>query len=177
MMEKKKSVRSKTDDVMILVMKLGAMSSRINQLLEDHVSASDASGPMFAINYIALSIDNVVGAFELGVNKNLQPGEEGTAEALYSDLKILKDVRDANKFNSESLNRDIDNVIMYGEKVIDAVNKGITGDEFSEAGILLLKSTMILLNDTFMFMRPQLPIDVKDDLGISKIMKGISING
>ena len=163
---KEQSVTTKTDTVMKLVFKLSAMTSKLDVVLWP-AYADDGTGPMYVFNCVANTIGSAVGAIELSINHVGEEKDKLPIKELAQSIGILKLVRKSNGFNSEDLNKSMDDVVTYGEKVIEAIKEHATGDDLSIMNERLMKATIILLNNMFKWSRKRLIAKVENDADLS----------
>ena len=167
--KKEQSVVTKTDTVMKLVSKLSAMTSKLDVILLP--VADDGTGPMYVFNYVAITIGSAVGAIELGINRVGEEKDKLPIKELTQSIGIIKLVRESNGFNSEDLNKNMDDVVTYGEKVIEVIKEHTAGDDLSITNMHLMKATIILLNNMFEWSRERLIAKVKNDTDLSFMIK------
>lgn len=167
---KEQSVTTKTDAVMKLVSKLSAMTSKVDVVLWP-MYADDETGPMYVFNYVAKTIGSAVGAIELGINHVGEEKDKLPIKELTQSIGILKLVRKSNEFDSEDLNKNMDDVVTHGEKVIEAIKEYVTGDDLSIANMYLMSATIILLSNMFKWSRKRLIAKVENDVDLSFMVR------
>ena len=167
---KEQSVATKTDTVMKLVSKLSAITSKLDVILLP-AYADDGTAPMYVFNCVANTIGSAVGAIELGINHVGEEKDKLPIKELTQSVGILKLICKSNGFNSEDLNKNIHDVITYGEKFIEAIKEHVTGDDLSVTNMHLIKTTIILLNNMFKWSRERIIAKVENDTDLSFMVK------